>query len=65
MSINGKRSNITKEDLIAIGKSIRNKKAEATLEEISDTVSNWKRFADEVKVVPKLRDEIGKTLIRF
>jgi serine/threonine-protein kinase HipA len=63
LSINGKRSNITKEDLIVIGKSIKNKKAAATIDEISDTVSKWKTFADEVKVLPKLRDEINDTLI--
>ncbi len=65
LSINGKRSNITKEDLIVIGKSIKNKKAAATIDEISDTVSKWKTFADEVKVLPKLRDEINDTLIRL
>lgn len=63
LSINGKRTNISKEDLLVIGKSIRNKKAEATIEEISNTVSKWKNFADEVKVSPKLRDEINSTLL--
>lgn len=65
LSINGKRTGITKDDLLAIGKSIRHKKAESTIVEISDTVSKWKIFADEVKVSPKLRDEINDTLIRF
>jgi serine/threonine-protein kinase HipA len=65
LSINGKRSNITKEDLLIIGKSIKNKKAAETLEEISYTISNWKNYADEVQVVPKIRDEINSTLIRL
>lgn len=65
LSINGKRTNITKDDLLLIGKSIRNKKAAETIEEISDVVSQWKTFADEVKVSPKLRDEIAATLIRL
>lgn len=65
LSINGKRTNITKDDLLTIGKSIKNKKAAETIEEISHTVSQWKTFADEVKVSPKLRDEIAATLIRL
>jgi serine/threonine-protein kinase HipA len=65
LSINGKRSNITKDDLLTIGKSIKHKKASETIEEISYTVSQWKSFADQVKVSPKLRDEIAATLIRL
>lgn len=65
LSINGKRTNITKDDLLVIRKSIKNKKAAETIDEISDTVSKWKTFADEVKVLPKLRDEINGTLIRL
>ncbi len=65
LSINGKRNNITKEDFLIIGKSIKNKKAEAVIMEINDTVSQWKKFADETRVSPGLRDEIDKTLIRL
>jgi len=60
-----KRTNITKADLLVIGKSIKNKKAAETIDEIINTVSKWKIFADEVKVSPKLRDEINGTLIRL
>jgi serine/threonine-protein kinase HipA len=65
LSINGKRTNITMSDLLTIGKSIKHKKAAETIEEISNTVSQWKTFADQVKVSPKLRDEIAATLIRL
>jgi hypothetical protein len=65
LSINGKRSNITKDDLLVIGKSIKNKKAAETIDEISNTISKWKIFADEAKVSPKLRDEINSTLIKL
>jgi serine/threonine-protein kinase HipA len=63
LSINGKRSIITKADLLSLGKSINHKKAAETIEEINNTVRQWKTFADAVKVSPKLRDEIGGTLI--
>ncbi|MCE5175422.1 MAG: type II toxin-antitoxin system HipA family toxin [Bacteroidales bacterium] len=65
LSINGKRSGITKEDLLTVGASIKNKKAEAAIEEINNTVGRWKDFADEVDVSPELRDEIAKTLINL
>ena len=63
LSVNGKRTNITRDDLLVVGKSIKNKKAAETIDKISDTVGKWKTFAHEVKVLPKLRDEINATLI--
>lgn len=63
LSINGKRKNITKADLLVIGASIRCKKASEIIDEINGTVNHWKEFADEVKVKPTLRDEIAKTLL--
>jgi len=65
LSINGKRTNITKDDLLTLGKSIKHKKAAVTIDEISNIIRQWKSFADEVKVSPKLRDEIAATLIRL
>lgn len=65
LSMNGKRDQITMEDLLIIGESIKNKKAEEVIDEISEVVSRWKTFADEVGVEHQLRDEIGKTLIRL
>ena len=63
LSVNGKRTNSTRDDLLVVGKSIKNKKAAETIDKISDTLSKWKTFANEVKVLPKLRDEINATLI--
>ncbi len=65
LSINGKRKDITKSDLVLIGESIRCKKASGIVDEINGTVNEWKRFADEVKVKPTLRDEIAKTLLNL
>lgn len=65
LSINGKRNAITKDDLLIIGRSIKNKKAAIIIEEICETVSQWKKFADDVNVLPEIRDEIYKTLIRW
>ncbi|EON79497.1 HIPA protein [Lunatimonas lonarensis] len=61
LSINGKRKEITKADLLVIGESIRCKKASEIVDEINDTVNQWKKFADEANVKHVLRDEIAKT----
>lgn len=65
LSINGKRKDITKADLLLTGDSIRLKKASYIVDEINETVNQWKKYADEVQVAPKLRDEIGKTLLNL
>lgn len=65
LSINGKRKEITKADLLVIGESIRCKKASEIVDEINDTVNQWKKFADDVELKPRLRDEIAKTLLNL
>ncbi len=65
LSINGKRTNITREDLLAVGESIKHKKAAESISRINDTVNRWKDFADEARVSPKLRDAIAVTLLRL
>jgi serine/threonine-protein kinase HipA len=63
LSINNKRKDITKEDLLVIGEFIKCKKSENIIEEISYAVNQWKNFAEEVNVTPELRDAIAKTLL--
>ncbi len=65
LSINGKRKEITKADLLVIGESVRCKKAAEIIDEINDTVSQWKNFADDVGVTRSLRNEIAKTLLNL
>lgn len=65
LSINGKRKNINKNNLVVTGRSIGCKKAFEIVDEINSTVNQWKSFADEVHVNPKLRNEIGKTLLNL
>jgi len=62
LSVNGKRKGITKNDLLAIGKSIKCKQASGIIDDIESTVMNWKKFAKEVGVSAKLRDAIDKTI---
>jgi serine/threonine-protein kinase HipA len=63
LSINGKRKDFTKADLLQIGKSISCKNAASIIEEIQGVVNQWNDYAKEQEVVPKLRKEISKTLL--
>ena len=63
LSINGKRTNIMKDDFLAIGKAIKIKKSEAIIYEINSIVNRWSEFSEEVNVSRKLSDKIAKTLI--
>ena len=63
LSLNGKRKEITKADLLVIGESIRCKKASEIIDEINETVNHWEKFANDVNVKNTLRDEIAKTLL--
>ncbi len=65
LSINGKRNDITKTDLLVLGESIRLKKASEIIDEINETVNQWSKYADETQVDAKLRDSIGKTLVNL
>lgn len=63
LSINGKRKEHTKADLLQMGETIRLKKASEVIDEVLETVHQWKRFADEQQVHRDLRDAIAQTLM--
>jgi serine/threonine-protein kinase HipA len=63
LSINNKRKDILKEDLLIIGESIKCKKSAHIIDEISEIVNRWREFAKEVGVSERLVDAIGKTLL--
>ncbi len=65
LSVNGKRKDIKKVDLLTIAKSSSIHKPEDIINEIIENVKQWKEYANEVKVSPKLRDEIAKTLFEL
>jgi len=63
LTVNGKRQNIKHEDFMAVAKQMNIKKAKSIIEEVTNSVSNWKKYADEVHVQKKLRDAIYQTLL--
>lgn len=65
LSINGKRNNINKDDLLSLAKNMNIKKATQLIEQVSDVVGQWNTYANKVNVETKLRDSIGKTLVNY
>ncbi len=62
LSINGKRKDINKSDLLVIGNSIHCKRAAEIVDEIESIVMNWDRFASEVGVSKELIEAIDATI---
>lgn len=64
LSINGKRKNQTKQDLLSVAKSMNIKKAPKIIDQISGIVNDWKAYANMVNVDSEKRDIIAKTHIK-
>lgn len=65
LSVNNKRKDISKADLLLLGASIKCKKADRIVEEINETVNQWKKFAKAFEVSKELTNHIGKTLLNL
>ncbi len=65
LSVNGKRTGITKDDLMVVAKSMNIKKGESIINQINTTVARWSDYAESVKVEPRLQHVIGKTLLHY
>jgi len=65
LSINGKRDNFTRNDLLAFAKSMNIKKAHHIIDEIQDTVNLWENYANTVSVKPKLLETIKSNLLKL
>lgn len=63
LSINGKRKDITRDDLLLIAKKMNIKKANQLIEKVKDVVSNWNSYADKVSVDTDLKKSINKNLV--
>jgi serine/threonine-protein kinase HipA len=63
LSINGKRQNITRDDLLQVAKRMNIKKAATIINEVHAAVSKWDDFASQANVENVLRDAIAKTLL--
>ena len=62
LSINGKRKDITRYDLISVAKRMNIKKPEQIINQIVDVVSKWRKYAEKTSVDKVLLKAIEKTL---
>lgn len=65
LSVNDKRKNISRNDLLIVAKKMNIKKANSIIELVVDVVSNWKKYANAVGVENNLKNAIHKTLIKL
>ncbi len=63
LSINGKREDLTREDLMEVTKNMNIKKARYIIQQVQEAVSNWTSFAQEVDVNSKKIKAIESTLL--
>lgn len=63
LSVNGKRKEISRNDLLVVGKSMNIKNANAIIDKVSNVVSNWNSYAANVKVEESLKVSIKSTHI--
>ena len=60
MSINGKRDHFTLEDLLKVGDKISYKNSKATIQKISDVVSNWSYYANQARIPTEQANRLQK-----
>jgi len=63
LSINGKRNEIKREDLLSVAKMTNIKKPTDIIDQIASVISQWHTYADMTEVNPDLKEAIGSTLI--
>ena len=65
LSVNGKRENIDRDDLLTLAETVNVKQADSIITELSNVIKNWGDFAGMTKVNSKLSQKIEKNLIRL
>ena len=63
LSLNGKRKDITRQDLLSVAKTMNIKKPESIINHVVSTVANWSKYAGKSNVESKLSEAIKSTLI--
>jgi serine/threonine-protein kinase HipA len=64
LSLNGKRDNFTRDDLLQVGKNMDIKNPEIILEQTLDIVNNWSKYAKNANVRSEHIQQIENNLIR-
>lgn len=62
LSVNGKRLEITKDDLMTIARNNNIKKGEKIIDEINSVIKSWNKYATKAKVKNNLKEKINRNL---
>ena len=62
MSVNGKRENLSEEDLLAVANEMNIKKAKSIIASVKDAASLWPEFADETGMPRNQTESIGRLI---
>lgn len=62
LSLNGKRDNITRNDLLAVGKKMSINNCENIIDQVVDVFADWEIYAKEVGVKKEYAEQIKETL---
>lgn len=65
LSVNGKRNNIERADLLEVARKMNIKGASDIIDHVDQVIGRWKEYADDQKVDPQLKDAIESTLVRM
>lgn len=63
MSVNGKREEIDQSDLLKVAKQMNIKKPKEVIDQVKDTVANWKYFAQEAQMPERQALALEKTFL--
>ncbi len=63
LSVNGKRDNISRADLLAVAQRMNIKKPKEILDRVADVVNRWPQYAKQVEVDKTLSQAIAQTLV--
>ncbi|MGB4849857.1 MAG: HipA domain-containing protein, partial [Saprospiraceae bacterium] len=62
LSVNGKRRDITRDDLLEVARQMNIKKAASIINQINQVLSKWDDYAEQTKIKKELKEAVGKTL---
>lgn len=65
LSVNGKRKNIEKADLLEVARKMNIKRANEIVDHIDQVIGRWAAYANDQKVDPELRDAIQGTFVKM
>jgi serine/threonine-protein kinase HipA len=61
MSVNGKRENISADDLLIVGKQMNIKKDKEIIKQVNSVISRWMTYAQQAEIPEKQAISIGST----